>query len=183
MKRILKTLTGAVATLALAGSLQAATINGGVVFVGNYTANGTPGDLTTATAVTPTILATLGVGDLSGAAFGSFLSPIGVNGSLAGNVGLTLWTVSAGGDTYTLTVDTAVQTLTSPIQISMAGAGTIKRNGGDATAGAWQLGFGETGVVFGFQSTSGTNVPDGGATAMLLGLGVMGLGLMRRKIA
>ena len=181
MKSLIKTLAGAVATLALAGSLQAGTISGGVTFVGDYSANGTPGDLTTATEVTPTILVTLGGGDLTGAVFGSFLTPIGVNGNVASNVGAELWEVQVGLDTYTLTVGTALQTLGSSDQIALKGTGTIQKNGGDDTGGSWQLSFGETGAFFGFQSTSGTNVPDGGATAMLFGLGVLGLGMMRRK--
>lgn len=43
-------------------------------------------------------------------------------------------------------------------------------------------GHGQTGGTF-LKSIPGTNVPDGGATVALLGLGMLGVGMMRRKVA
>jgi hypothetical protein len=81
---------------------------------------------------------------------------------------------------------TEIQGATSAVQLELTGTGMFSIIGGnpnDNTLGTWQLGFGESGASFTFQSTAATGVPDGGMTVMLLGAALSGLALIRRKLA
>jgi hypothetical protein len=128
-------------------------------------------------------------GDLLGATtILSFPGGVWVNGGIVpgavGTTGAQLFSVTAGSTVYTFTVTSESQDLTSPSQINLKGSGTFSDGtAGDDAAGTWQLGFGATGAAFSFQSTAGTNVPDGGMTVMLLGAALSGLALIRRKLA
>src|SRR5262249_50549377 len=117
----------------------------------------------------------------------SFASSIGVNGNPPSLITHTLWTATVGALTYSFTVTTESQTLTSGAQLNLAGVGVMHDGTpADDTPGDWQLGFGRSGASFTWQSTSGTTnrtVPDGGTTVVLLGAAFLGLGLIRRKLA
>ena len=184
MKNKWLAMAGVVASMAVT-TAQAIPISGSIGFTGAFTANGetTPGDLSTATSMTiNSVLVATTTGDLVGAVNPVFISPIGVNGNPPVLVGAQLWSVQViPSDTYTFDVATSLQTFTSPGQINLAGSGIMYRNGGDATAGTWQLGFGRTGASFTWQSTSGTNVPDGGTTVLLLGFAFSALGVLRKQ--
>lgn len=176
-------LAAAVVGMATA-SLQAVPITGSIGFTGTYTQNGgTAGNLSTAVSMTINTFA-IGVAtdDLAGAIPVSFASPIGVNGNPPSLVGGQLWSVNVGGTIYTFDVTTLTQTFTSATQINLEGSGIMKNGVDEDTAGTWQLGFGKTGAAFTWQSTSATNIPDGGTTVMLLGAALSGLGLIRRKL-
>ena len=190
MKRnILKSLVCAVVALGLAASVQATPIDGSIGFAGTYIqTGGTIGDLTTANHMTlGSLLILTTTGDLTGAgAPFSFASSIGVNGNAPSLVTHTLWTATVGALTYSFTVDSEAQTLTSAAQLNLAGVGTMHDGTpGDDTSGVWQMGFGVSGASFTWQSTSATTtaVPDGGTTVVLLGTALSGLGLIRRKLA
>ena len=174
--------------LAAAGMMtitaQAVPIVGSIGFTGTYTQNGgTIGDLSTATSMTiNTVGVDIATDDLTGAGAPlSFASPIGVNGNLP-LIGQ-LWSVTVGTDTFTFAVTSQSQTFTSAIQVNLAGTGVMSDGTGpkDDTTGTWQLGFGRTGAAFTWQSTSATNVPDGGATLILLGSAIVGLFGFARK--
>jgi hypothetical protein len=193
MKRnILKSLACAALALGLTASVQAAQINGSIGFTGTFIqTGGTIGLLNTADHMTlGSLQIASSTGDLTGAgAPFSFASSIGVNGNPPSLVTHTLWTATVGAITYSFTVTTESQTLSSPAQINLAGNG-VMHNGtvADDTAGEWQLGFGRSGASFTWQSTSAsstipTTTPDGGTTVVLLGAALSGLGLIRRKLA
>ena len=187
-------------TLALIGALTsgisalAVPITGSIGFTGTYTQNGgTSGNLATATSMS---IDTVGVdtadGNLTGATSPlSFATPIGVNANSTDLIGDQLWSVTVGADTFTFAVLTEAQVyggnLPGPLgntkQINLQGTGIMSDGAGplDDTAGTWQLSFGVSGTSFTWQSTSAANVPDGGATAMLLGVGLVAIGALRRK--
>ena len=194
--KIIKYVACAALVVGLAATAQAAQINGSVGFTGSFTANGTPGDLSTASYVNITInpSGTTGTGDLLGAVPTSFLSHILVN-----NVGVTfpasgldglnstaLWFVSGGvAGPYGFYVSTETQVLKTANTLVLQGLGTMydSNPGNDPTTGQWQLSFGESGASFRFESTTSTLVPDGGMTVLLLGAALSGLALIRRKLA
>jgi VPDSG-CTERM motif len=188
---ILTSLACAALALGLSGSAYA-DINGSIGFTGTFIqTGGTIGLLNTADHMTlGSLQIATATGDLTGAgAPFSFASSIGVNGNPPSLVGHTLWTATVGAITYSFTIATESQTLTSGAQINLAGIGTMHDgNPGDDTAGEWQLGFGRSGASFTWQGTSAsvgtpTTTPDGGATVVLLGAALSGLGLIRRKLA
>jgi len=185
--------------LGLAATVQAAQINGSIGFTGAYTQNdGTPGNLLTSTsmhigavAITPGSV----TGDLLGGSINGFPSTIYVNGGIAanfpniGSTGNELWAVFTGSKQYSFWVTSETQdSLSTTTQLNLSGIGYFSDGiAADNTYGTWQLGFGQSGTPpiasFTFQTTSATNVPDGGTTVALLGAALSGLALIRRKLA
>jgi hypothetical protein len=92
-----------------------------------------------------------------------------------------LWSV--GGFTYDLTSATVV--LQNADFLLIQGTGTISGNGFDPTPGIWNFTSQspDANGIFSF-SASGDfgGVPDGGTTAALLGVGLISLGIVRRKL-
>jgi VPDSG-CTERM motif len=177
----------AVAALAVTASLQATVITGGIGIAGAYTANGTAGDLTTATSMT--IAGPFTAVNESGTFIGAinstitFASPIAVNPANNLTPNKVLWTVEVGTTTYTFTVTSESESVDTANQVTLIGQGTFTDgNSADTAFGTYQLGFGVTQTTFSFQNNSQTNVPDGGTTAMLLGTALMGLGLLKKKL-
>jgi hypothetical protein len=182
---ILKYMVATGVALGLAATVQATAINGSIGFAGTYMANGETIAGNLSTAQNMTILTTsifTATGDLAGAALGGFASPIGVNGNPP-TIGQ-LWNVTVGSTLYYFTVSSQTQDLTSANGIHLTGIGTLS-DGTPAhdTAGTWQLGFGNDGASFTWQSTTASALPDGGLTVMLLGAALSGLALIRRKLA
>jgi VPDSG-CTERM motif len=97
---------------------------------------------------------------------------------------------TVGGFTYDLTSSSVVFQGGSPAGVVVDGIGSISGNGLDSEAMTWSFStsnpsaLGVDAAVFSFQVAGGTTgtVPDGGTTAMLLGLGVLGLGLLKKQI-
>ncbi len=180
-------------TVLLAHSLLATPINGSIGFTGTYVQNGgTHSDLATATSMTVNQPPTIGdpTGVFVGATSPTFAGLIGVNGNAPSLIGSTLWTVLVGGVTYSLVVTTEVQSFTSGAALNLLGTGTMQDGtAADSTVGDWQLGFGNSGDSFTWQSTSGSNgasgggVPDGGMTALLLGMALPGLVMFKKRFA
>jgi hypothetical protein len=185
----------AIATVALGvgGIAQAVPISGDITFAGGVTLN-------TSSAGTATeVLSWTGPGgtgepivisddgSFSGIAPGStgtFASPWFFN---SGSVSA-LFTV--GGFTYNLTSSKIIYQGGNPAGVVVDGIGSISGNGLDSEAMEWSFStsdpsaLGVDAAVFSFQVAAGTTgtVPDGGTTAMLLGLGVLGLGLLKKQI-
>lgn len=175
-----------VATAALAASTQAGFIDGSVAFAGAYKqVGGTTGDLTTATSmdITSAFVAD-SQGDLSPATLNSFMDPIGVNGNAPGLNGSQLWSIDVSGTTFIFTVTGVVQDQTQANSLHFSGTGLLSDGPGgfDDTPGDFQLHFGANGSSFAWDSTA-ASAPDGGATAALLGVGILGLGALRRRKA
>lgn len=162
--------------------VQAIPIVGGIGFTGGYTQNGgTSGDLTTATSFT---INTVNVGSTSGAfvgAFGpTFATPITVNpaNNLMPNV--QLWSVLVGSTLYKFNVSQETETTDTASLIQISCVGTISDGTlADDTGGNWTLSFRKDGFSW---SSTGANVPDGGATVILLGLALTSVALISRKL-
>jgi hypothetical protein len=91
-----------------------------------------------------------------------------------------LWSV--GGFTFDLLTSTVVMRGGGILAVS--GTGTISGNSFDPTFGTWSFTTQNPGTpngVFSF-SASGLAVPDGGATVALLGLTLVGVEVLRRKL-
>jgi hypothetical protein len=181
---IIKYMACAAIALGLAATVQATPIVGSIGFDGTYTQLG---DLTTATQVKITSFNFAGLGDLQVATLNSLLSTYYINtvfGPLSPS-GQVMWDfLGVNGKTYTFTVTSESQNLTSPSGVHMLGLGTISDGiAADDTTGTWELGFGANGQSFKFESTTAALVPDGGLTVMLLGAALSGLALLRRKLA
>ena len=186
--RIPKYAAVAVGTVILAQCLQATPISGSIGFTGTYVQNGgSHGNLATATSMSinlpPTVRDTTGV--FVGATSPTFATPIGVNGNAPGLIGAQLWSVLVGSITYSLIVTTELQPFTSAASLVLQGTGTMEDGtAADDTAGDWQLSFGNSGDSFTWQSTSassGSSVPDGGMTVLLLGLALPGLVAFKKR--
>jgi hypothetical protein len=88
-----------------------------------------------------------------------------------------LWTV--GGFTFSLATSGVTQTVDF---INVLGTGTISGNGYDPTPGFWYFSTqGATGIPQISFSATTRAIPDGGTTALLLGLGLTGIALIARR--
>jgi hypothetical protein len=90
-----------------------------------------------------------------------------------------LWT--AGGFTFALLTSTI--DMRSGGTLSVKGTGTISGNSFDPTVGTWSFTTQNPSAngTFSF-SASGLSVPDGGSAVALLGLALMGIEVLRRKL-
>jgi hypothetical protein len=194
MKRTwLKMGTVVAAVVGIAGMAQAVPISGDITFAGGV-------QLDTSSAGTATeVLSWTGPGgtgepivisddgSFSGIAPGTqvtFASPWFFNSSAVA----ALWSV--GGFTFDLTSSHIVFQGGSPAGVVVDGTGTVSGNGLDDSTMSWSFttqdpsAEGADGSIFSFSSAGGTTttptVPDGGTTAMLLGLGVLGLGTLKK---
>lgn len=194
-KKILGCLRAGSVGLIAAGftcALQATPITGTINFTGGAVLNND--DITAATSVRSFYQATdpshdwvsiqigsetgsyLGVGDLSTKVT---FTPFSFSDSSV----IPLWTFTAGTVTYSFDA-TSVQVVSRDANhISLAGSGIAHISNLDDTTGSWSINLGPdyTGSHFTFGAS--TAVPDGGMTAMMLGVGFIVLGLLRRKLA
>lgn len=182
----LKFAGASVMALALATMVKAMPINGAISFSDNYTIN--TSSLATATAITSITGVTVSgaTGDYSGIASGTTVDfstvtgvhPFTVNPSTpyAG-----LWTITAGATTYSFDVNSTSIISQTSTTLSLEGMGTAYISGGtyDPTGGTWNLTLNKNGGLLNF--SGGAAVPDSGATALLLGLGLLGLGMAARR--
>lgn len=70
--------------------------------------------------------------------------------------------------------------------LAITGSGTISGNGFDATPGTWSFTSQSPSASGVFSFSAGSNaqgVPEGGSTVALLGLGLAGVAMLRRKVA
>jgi hypothetical protein len=185
MKNLLKTIVAVVATGLLSGGLfcqqaQAVPIDGYINFAGavRYNTN----SLVTATKVTQwknsVVLGAATTGDFATHTFNAehvtmastwIFSPSTVTPAL--------WRV--GGFTFNLASSTIVSQ--TAFFLNITGTGTVSGNGFTPTPGQWSFtstdSNGHTRSTFGFQSQTNA-VPDGGATAALLGFALSGMGTL-----
>ena len=162
---------------------QAAQIQGDILMIGRVTVDAP--SLLTATQVTNWFAAvTQNVGFSTVAATtGDFtIVPLGTEAAMAtpwvfANPTLSLWSV--GPFTFDLLSATIV-TQTGDF-LNILGTGTIHGAGFDDTVGEFRFTATGTGTRFGFAALTSA-VPDGGSTVMLLGLGLSGIGLIRRYL-
>lgn len=102
-----------------------------------------------------------------------------------------LWSFSFSGKNYSFDLNTitSVNRIGSS-DLIIKGLGTVDITGYDSTPAKWSFSITDTSegasgsFTFGFSdSNTATPTPDGGATAMLLGAGFLGLAGLRRKLS
>ena len=192
------TITGTIAALAaFTESVQAipTSISGTLSFAGSATTD--TGDFSTATKFTQFQQITVGApstlfGDYVGTSGAAVtVTPFTFKPANASTPIDPLWTFMSGGDTYSLSLSSVHEDFSSSTGLLLSGIGTatITGPGTDklATSGLWNLSAQTFGVsTFTFSST--TQVPnprtvaDDGATAILLGGALCGLGIFGRKV-
>jgi hypothetical protein len=106
--------------------------------------------------------------------------------SLSPNPVSPLWTFTSGLLTYSFSLSSVSVITDTGSFLSLAGAGTltITGTGSPYTATNAKFNLSSTGSgpsIFGF--VAGNSAPDGGTTVMLLGAGLSGLALLRKKLA
>jgi VPDSG-CTERM motif len=198
MKNLSRTILTVVAVGLLSGGLfcqkaQATFITGDIQF--NGTAAFDTMDLHTATEVT----AFTNVKVAAGGTSGSFISiPDGTSVSMAApwifkpsTATIPLWSVSFGLSSFTFDLATVTSVSTTTTQgvlfFEITGNGTVSGAGFAPTPGIWSFTIpdvgGATKPKFAFSAdTAAAAVPDGGATAALLGLALAGVEVSRRKL-
>lgn len=113
----------------------------------------------------------------------SILTPSGTLGSYKDftydvlSVANPIWTF--GTVTFDLTQITNINEAGSGLVL--AGTGTLKATGYEDTVGAWSFSADTSGGVFSWSSTATAQVPDGGTSAALLGVSLLGLAGLSRK--
>lgn len=193
-KPILALAVGTVLITALTGSVQAVPIAGLISFSGSASTDDS--NLETATEFLTFGTVTVGqeaglTGDYAGTAgetvtFTPFtFDPVGAILPVA-----PLWTFTVDGITYSFTLESLNVDFVSPDFLNLSGIGTASITGKEDTVGLFLLSgqtfSGEANFTFSASAevpAPRTNVPDGGATALLLGFSALGFGLLKRKVA
>ena len=176
-----------IATIAIgaiaASSANAAMINGDINISGTGTLNGTGvNDATQLTSITATVGAG-STGDYAGLSGSVTFKDL--NWTTAGYTGALaiddFWSVTSGGVTYTFDLATITTNQVVGGTLVIQGTGTAQASSGfsDNPYGIFSLSSSSSGTSISFSTT--TSVPDSGHTAALLGLGMLGLaGLAKR---
>lgn len=103
--------------------------------------------------------------------------------------GPALWSVSAGGHTFSFTLSTLVNggvtgSYPGAQSLTLSGVGTVSYAGAggfDPTPGSWVGTFNAGGATFTWSSST-ASLPDGGLTLALLGFALVGMEGLRRKL-
>jgi len=177
-----------IATIAIgaiaASSANAAAIQGDINIDGSGTLNGTGvNDATSLTSITATVGAG-STGDYAGIASGTAVTFKDLNWSTVGYTGALViadfWSVGAAGSNYNFDLATITTNQVIAGTLVIQGTGTAQATGySDNPGGIFSLSSSSAGTSISFTTT--TSVPDSGHTAALLGLGMLGLaGLAKR---
>lgn len=185
----LNKIIGALAVAAaLTSSALAASISGSIGFNGTPTVDN-PSNFSLATRILSYNDVTVAGGSQFGAYAGvsaatavTFAAPLVFNAPTvpAGD----LWSFTFGGSTYSFAATTLVSSYTSLTNTwSIAGKGIASITGFDATPGTYNLTLTNTGSAFSFAATTSVApVPEGGISAMLLGVSLVAVGLVARRV-
>ena len=180
--KLLKLTLAVLAAALVASGTQAAMVNGAITFAG--AAKFDTASLATATAVTDFRDTTVQSedGDFMGLVSDGDTVVMAEPYQFVPSVAVdNLWSV--GGFTFDLDGSTVV--LQNADFLLVTGTGTITGNGFDPTVGMWSF-TAQSPSADGFFSFSASGdfhgVPDGGSTVALLGLGLAGVEMIRRKL-
>jgi hypothetical protein len=191
---LIKKLSLALALVALlAGKSQAVPITGQITLNGGAVISGGSATIGTFTTLTMQSSGLVAFGGGSGSyASITALTPVTftTNALVVGAPGTTgaignaspFYTISVGGFSFDLTaIISNVYNAVSPATRTLNGTGMLHGTGFQDTVGTWQLSTSGTDTTLGFVSTT-ESVPDTGSTVTLLGMGLLGLAALRRKL-
>lgn len=175
--------------LGLAATVQANNITGGISLAGGPIAT-SPSDLALATSITSfgTVRTTDVSGDYSSVPFGTTVpTTTGFTflPNLSPNTVMNVWDFTYNGKDYSFDLS-AIQSVDQGVNangthfLTISGTGTLHITGFTDTPGSYLFTANSASSTFSFSSSNGA-LPDGGATAMLLGAALSGLALIRRK--
>jgi hypothetical protein len=180
MKNALSKFLGtALLALAISGSASAGPLSGNIIFNGAAMLNSA--NLTTATAVTSWVPAAVSVtGTIAGiGATATITAPWNFNSGAVAS----FWT--SGAVTFDLT--SSAVTFNNGAFLAVAGTGILRAAGFDDTFGTFNFTTQEPNTgnsTFSFSASGEANarVPEGGSTAAFLGLGLIALGALARRV-
>jgi hypothetical protein len=160
---------------------QAVPIQGTIFFGGVATLDSTSvGSATQVTTWNAPFVNQAGTGSFSGIPFGTSVT---MTGPWTFNSGLHLALWSVGGFTFDLTSSSIL--FQSSTFLNITGIGIVFGNGFTPTPGQWDFTVtksdGKMTTNFGFQAQTAA-VPDGGSAVALLGIALVGLEGLRRKL-
>jgi hypothetical protein len=184
----IKTMAAAVAVLGVAGIAQATPVTGNITFTGgvqlNSASSGTATEVLDWTgpggAGNPIVLSASGsFASITPGASATFTSPWNFNSGAVNN----FWTV--GGFTFDLISSYIAFQGGNPAGVLVDGTGMVSGNSLTSTLISWSFSVSDpsagTPPIFSFQAAAGS-VPDGGTTAAMLGMGILGLSLCGKKL-
>lgn len=176
----------AAAVVCCGGMAQAVPITGNIGFTGDATLNGTSVNSSTEVLSWNNTVVNGTSGSFASIADGTpvtFASPWFFNSSAIP----AFW--AAGGFTFAL--DSSSIAIDTAGFLNVSGSGMVSGNNYDPTALAWNFSTqnpdnGASSSTFTFSASAnasgGGSVPDGGTTVMLLGMGLLGLGLVKKTV-
>ncbi|HEX2750270.1 MAG TPA: VPDSG-CTERM sorting domain-containing protein [Verrucomicrobiales bacterium] len=181
--RFLTILIGLLLLQAGINGAQAVPINGSITFSGGAVLNNT--SVSSATQVTSWMTPQVESRDGAFVPFVSLLDPVSIVAPWSFTSGFVddFWTV--GGFSFDLTSSSLI--FQSGGFLNASGPGIMSGHGFDPTPGLWRFTAQDpsagTPAVFSFSAstTAVAQVPDGGSAASMLGLGLLSLGMVRRK--
>lgn len=178
MKKSFLNLAGALLlAVALCASAKADPISGSLGFAGSFTTNSNS-DFTAATSITFGPSITIGSSDGDYAGIPNIVL-VNFNGFSFDSLPTPdLWDFSFGGKDYSFTA-TSVNVSATTNTLTLSGEGVAHITGLDDTHGNWVITSNTLGNNFSFSAS--TAAPDGGTTALLVGLGLAGMGFVSRR--
>jgi hypothetical protein len=194
MKNLILKSLSVLALASFALTAQAIPVSGGISFAGGFTSN--TGNLNTATAFSSftNVISTGSTGTLAPAVSGlttfnpAVLSFNGFTfGTSPGGAGsitpVLVWTgTGTNGVITTFTLNSISTVDHNPFDtVVIVGQGIFTETGFDATPGTFTFSANQAGGTFSFSLSQAALAPDGGTTALLLGLGLVGVGLSARR--
>jgi hypothetical protein len=180
-------LTGAALSFAVQQA-EAAKITGSIDMTGTASLNSTfLGSASATTGFGPVTVGGLPDGTFTGT-FGSSVTWNNFSWPSATSVN-PLWSFSKGGVDYSFTLESVTVDTQNNKFLNLLGTGKLNATGYEQTQGTWSFtisnstGAEHANFSFTFGNNQTAAVPDGGATAMLLGAGFLGLAGLRRKLS
>ncbi len=178
-------LAAVIAAISITGLASGAKITGIIAFTGTTTLNGSVATATTFTSFSDVVVANFTqTGDYLGTDGSAVtMSPFTFDPALAPSPVSPLWTFISGLTTYSFRLDTiteVIRDMSGPIdKLTVSGRGLASATGFDDAIGDWTLTTqgGTSRISF----SSAAAVPEGGTTAALLGLGLIGLVSLSRR--
>jgi hypothetical protein len=202
LSKTLLAIVAAVASVGLLSSANATPITGTIAFSSfTNSPNGGAGSVTqvgsnTSIHFNNPLSVDFGIGDFGGTAgsdvtFTDFtFSGSGTSASLVGGPVIPLWTFTAGNVTYSFDLHSLVSAMFGVAQgnnmFDLSGEGIMHITGFEDTFATFSIHGNGPNLTFDIiqagNTANGVGVPDAGSAASLLGLGLVGLEVLRRKL-